>query len=122
MRFDPLYHWAPGRRREAILREGLRPYSAPVVHGTGEDERFSFPYICLGVTPSAAWGLSGGTLAEDEFAEGWDLWQVRLAETADTHVLPFWGSLPQEVRVRNAVGADCVWYVATRQPTSARAA
>lgn len=121
MRLDPLYHWAPSERRRGILASGLVPYAQPVVHTGGDgDERFAFPYLCLGPTPSLAWGYSGGSRDGllDEF-DGWDLWQVRLHERADVHVLPHWGPDVLEVRVRTAIGADSVWYVATRTGLSA---
>lgn len=116
MRLDPLYHWAPSERRRGILTGGLVPYAVPCVHAADEDgERLAFPYICLSPTPSRAWGLSGAVpWVEDEFA-GWDLWQVRLGKRAEVHALPNWGPEVEEVRVRTAIGADCVWYVATRQ-------
>lgn len=117
MRLDPLYHWAPMERRQGILTTGLTPYRQPVVHtgGGDADARFGYPYVCLGTTPSVAWGLSGGSRdgLVDEF-EGWDLWQVRLKADADVHVLPMWGWEVQEVRVRTAILADSVWWVGTR--------
>lgn len=121
MRFDPLFHWAPTERRRSILQAGLIPYARPVTHSAGEDDnRLSFPYICLGPNPSMAWSYSAASREglEDEY-EGWDLWQVRLAESVDVYVLPFWGSHVQEIRARSAIGADCVWYVATRHGLSA---
>lgn len=126
MRLDPLYHWAPSERRRGILQSGLVPYSHPVTHAArseADEARLSFPYICLGPTPSLAWayGAASRDGLEDEY-DGWDLWQVRLHERADVYVLPFWGTEVQEVRVRSAVGADGVWYVATRRGLSAEAA
>lgn len=97
----------------------------PVTHSARSDEDetpLSFPYVCLGPTPSLAWSYSAASREglEDEYA-GWDLWQIRLDERADVHVLPFWGVYPQEIRVRTAIGADCLWYVATRKGMSAEA-
>lgn len=123
MKLDPLFHWAPSERRRGILAGGLVPYAVPCVHAAAEDgARLAFPYVCLSPTPSMAWGLSGAVpWVEDEF-DGWDLWQVRLSEKAEVHVLPSWGGEVQEVRTRTAIGPDCVWYVATRTGLSAEAA
>jgi hypothetical protein len=111
-----LFHWSPRDRRRNILREGLRPYERPVCH-TGE---LSHPYVCFGPTPSAAWSLSGDTL-EDDFG-GWDLWQVRLTDGDSVSVPQMWGGEIREVRVRNAIAAERLWYVATRMPPSAEEA
>lgn len=121
MRLDPLYHWAPMDRRRGILTGGLVPYSHPVGHlGHVEEHRLAYPYVCLGTTPSCAWGLSGGSRAGlvDEY-DGWDLWQVRLSKRADVEVVPMWGWEVQEVRVRTAITADSVWFVATRTSQAA---
>lgn len=124
MRLEPLYHWAPSERRTAILKGGLVPYSAPVVHGaTGEaDERLAFAYLCFGLTAQTAWAYSAASRdgLEDEF-DGWDLWQVWPGERAAMHALPHWGPEIQEVRITNAVPADRLWYVATRRSLSAEA-
>lgn len=124
MRLGPLYHWSPTARRLAILAEGLVPYAQPVVHAGGEgDERFAFPYICLSPSAQLAWHFSGGSRdeLEDEF-DGWDLWHVDLPTRADVRILPFWGDRVQEVRVRSAIPASDVWYVATRAALSATVA
>jgi hypothetical protein len=110
-----LYHWSPSIRREGILREGLKVYSEPVTH-TG-DERY--PYLCFGPTPSAAWGLSGDMEWTSEH-EQWDLWQVRLVEGDEVHVRAEFGPTIYEVRVRNSIPADRVWYVGTREPAFAK--
>lgn len=74
-----------------------------------------FPYICLGGSPAQAWRYSGGaheTLVDE--LGGFDLWEVRLPERADVDLRPQWGAEVQEVRVRTAIPADHVWWVATR--------
>jgi hypothetical protein len=113
--FGALYHWSPVERRIEILQQGLVPYARPCVHGESMGKRLAFPYVCLAPTPSGAWSLSADTDPElrDEF-EGWDLWQVRLADYDSVSVLPQWGAVIREVRVRTAIPADRLWYVATR--------
>lgn len=110
-----LFHWSPTTNRESILRDGLKPYSAPVVHSGAE----SFPYICLSPTPSSAWGLSGD-MGWVSTIEEWDLWQVWLREGDEVDIRGDFGPIIREVRVRNALPGDRVWYVATRQPLVAR--
>jgi hypothetical protein len=106
-----LFHWSPATNRVAILRDGLKPYSPPVVHaGTAK-----FPYICLSPTPSSGWGLSGDMSWASEVDE-WDLWQVRLQEGDEVDIRGDFGPVIREVRVRNALPADRVWLVATRSP------
>lgn len=114
MLLPALFHWAPTERRVSILQNGLVPYSPPVTHSAG-----AFPYVCLSPTPSSAWGLSGDMEWTSEVAQ-WDLWQVRLQDSDEVHVLPGWGPVLREIRVQNALSADRVWYVATREPLTMR--
>jgi hypothetical protein len=108
-----LYHWSPASRRVEIMRQGLRPFSK----ATASSELL-WPYICLSPTPAAAWGLSGDMEWLSEIEE-WDLWMVRLESTDEVHVKANFGPVIKEVRVRNALPADRLWYVATRSPLSA---
>ena len=98
-----LYHWSPKGRRRLILQHGLQLLAPPTVSTA------ALPWICLGTTPSSAWGL---TLAEDD--EIWDLWQVSLRDTDHVEVLPTWGPMLREVRVHNGLPADRVWWVGER--------
>lgn len=110
MLLPALYHWSPTERRVEILRDGLKPYSAAVLHSLG-----NFPYVCLSPTPSSAWSMSGDMEWASEI-ESWDLWQVRLNEHDEVHVRAEFGNRIVEVRVRNSIAAERLWYVATREP------
>lgn len=114
MLLPALFHWSPSEKREAILGEGLRIYAEPCVHRGG----LTYPYVCLGFTPSGAWSLSGDMDWVDEF-DSWDLWQVRLAEADTVHVRPEFGPVLLEARVRNTIPADRVWWVAERRALAA---
>lgn len=110
-----MFHWSPRERREAIQREGLVPYSDPTIHtGDEEGKKLAFPYLCLSPTPSAAWGLSGDMEWASEIEE-WDLWQVRLQEGDEITIRGDFVPRISEVRVKNAIAAERVWYVATRK-------
>lgn len=114
-----LYHWSPVDRRVAILQAGLVPYAAPVCHTPERGGKaLTYPYVCLGLTPSGAWGLSGNSDPDLQGEHDWDLWQVRLDDHDTVHVLPTWGAVLREVRVRNAIPADRLWLVATRSGLS----
>lgn len=108
--FGALYHWSPVERRQQILQEGLKVYSEPVTH-TGS---LCYPYVCFGVTPSAAWGLSGDIFEDEEYA-AWDLWQYRVRESDSVRVRPDFGPRLQEVRIQNSIPAGELWWVATRE-------
>lgn len=108
MLMPALFHWSPEDRRESILREGLKPYSPPP-----PPSEHLWPYICLGTTPSNSWSISGGIALQTEIEE-WDLWQVRLAEGDEVHYRADFGPQLVEVRVRGAIPADRVWWVARR--------
>jgi hypothetical protein len=111
---DPLFHWSPSTNRMEILREGLKPYAVPTAHGPD----LVYPYICLSPTPSAGWGLSGDIDIVGDIEE-WDLWQVRVSSDDRVNVVDCIGPYPQEVRVRNAIPADRIWWVAQRTPFAA---
>jgi hypothetical protein len=108
-----VYHWSPTERREEILKHGLQLYSEPS-HSTE-----SYPYTCFGPTPKAAWKLSGD-LEELGDNAGWDLWEVRLPDDAETHIRSEFGPYIYEIRVRTGIPADCVWWVASREGLSAK--
>lgn len=118
MLLPALYHWSPSDRREAIRREGLRPYSPPVVHGAGVPDT-AFPYLCLGTEPSGAWSLSGDMAWVGDVAS-WDLWQVRLADGDEVHYRADFGPELREVRLHSVVPADRVWFVGTREQPDVR--
>jgi hypothetical protein len=111
LHIDTLFHWSPAERREDILKTGLQVYSPSVVH-SGE---YRWPYICLGTTPSSAWGLSGDMEWASEI-EQWDLWQVRIEEGDEITIRGDFCPVIREVRVRNSLPPDRVWFVATRKP------
>lgn len=102
MRLDALYHWAPAERFARINRRGLRINARPTV-GT-----FRSGYLCLGLSPSAAWGLSADIFGEP--GQEWDLWQVRLFPEDEVHVRPFWGNQLEEIRVHNDLPKSRVWH------------
>jgi hypothetical protein len=106
---DLLFHWSPAKRRIAILQEGLKPYSHPVVHGP----EHAYAYISLGVRPSLAWGYSGGAHEYHEIEE-WDLWEVELPDKAECHVNPFWGREIVEIKCYTTISPDRVWLAGTR--------
>lgn len=114
MLLPALYHWSPADRRSAIRAEGLRPYCPPTLCTGGPDGDLSYPYLCLSPTPSSAWGLSGDMDWVSEI-EAWDLWQVRLADGDEVRYRGDFGPVLREVRVYNAIPADRIWYVATRE-------
>lgn len=117
MKLEPLFHWSPMARREQIMREGLRPYTATMFH---HSDAMRYPYICLGGSPSQAWLYSGGaheTLVDEHGP--FDLWEVRLPERAEVELRPQWGAEVQEVRVRTAIPANYVWWIASRSGLSA---
>jgi hypothetical protein len=97
-----------------ILRDGLKPYSPATVSGPD----LMWPYICFGPTPSAAWGYSAGLPYMEEI-ETWDLWQVRLEEGDEVHIRAEFGPAIKVVRVRNAIPADRLWWVARRSDLAA---
>lgn len=101
-----LFHWSPRDRKAGIIRRGLVPAMAPCLSSERQD------LVCLSPTPSCAWSLSGAIRAEK--GEPWDLWQVRLADTDEVHVLPFWGGVLREVRVANRIPKSRVWWVGER--------
>ena len=103
---DQLYHWSPKDRRLGILQNGLQLMAKAQVNTV------PFPWICLGTTPSSAWGL---TLAEQRLEiEVWDLWQVTLAEKDHVDILAEWGPAIREVRVHNGLPSDRLWWIGER--------
>lgn len=108
MNIGPLYHWSPATNRESILRDGLKVYSAPVVHSSG-----SFPYLCFGPSPRGAWSLSGKMEWVQE-VEQWDLWEIQVSPYDEVRVLPFQGQSAEEIRFYNSVPPNRCWLVATR--------
>lgn len=106
-----LYHWSPLDRRKRILRYGLLPLQKVTV--TSGDEDFRQPYVCLSPTPSCAWSLSGGMCWTNHILE-WDLWQVRLDPSDEVVIRPSWGTLIEEVQVRNRIPKFRIWHVGTR--------
>ena len=115
IRLDPLYHWAPRRLRETILREGLRVLSPsrPALNPvTNEVETPAYPWLCLGTSPRAAWNL---VLEPDVEEEGWDLWEVSLGKR-DTVSARTDFDVPyiNEVRLENSIPADRIFWVGSR--------
>lgn len=120
MLLSPLYHWSPRDRRKSIWRLGLMPGKKPTcMTGESGDEELDkamrewrAPYVCLGTSPSIAWGLSGDIFGEP--LQLWDLWQVQLEANDEVHVNPIFGRHVTEVRVHNRIYKSRVWWVAER--------
>lgn len=113
-----LYHWSPKINRAAILRRGLRVMSGSRLYPKNPDGTVfhGFPWICLGTTPSSAWGLILDPENDgDEGESGWDLWQVRIQQ-GDKIVIRSDFDVPyiQEVRVLHGLSPDRIWWVAER--------
>jgi hypothetical protein len=107
VKIEFLYHWSPAERYASISQSGLVPFSPPVVSSVGTE------YVCLGVTPSAAWGLSGAMEWASEI-EAWDLWQVRIGLTDEVHYRSDFGPYLKEVRVANTIPPERMWYCGRR--------
>ena len=102
-----MYHWSPAERFKDIDREGLVAGSRSTVASA------ELPVVCVSPDPVLAWQLSGAM----EWAcdvEQWDLWLVRLAETDAVQVRAEFGPQIQEVKIRNHVPRDRLWYVGRR--------
>ncbi len=105
-----LYHWSPKERRTEIEAHGLHPRKAATTHS---DPDLLSPYLCFSPTPSAAWSLSGAMEWTSE-VDGWDLWQVRIAEGDSICIRPDFGPVIQEIKVYNAILPDRLWHVGER--------
>lgn len=101
-----LYHWSPKRNRESISRLGLQ-----LAHPNRTSGDFTAPWICLGTTPSSAWGLILDPGEEGE----WDLWQTALRD-GDHVAIRSDFDMPyiREIRVHNGLPSDRVWWVGER--------
>lgn len=119
----PFYHWSPRSRRDRIIRSGLRPSTPTLVERFADEAvgdpplRPSLGYetarsVCLGLSPSHAWSLSGALMASR--GSRWDLWQVVLEDTDEVIAMPFQGHRLEEVRVLNRIPKSQVWHVGTR--------
>lgn len=116
----PLYHWSPAERRKGITRHGLKPtcptaspMGPPMPGGAREVDPEAFVHaVCLGMSPSHAWSLSGALWAER--GDVWDLWQVTLDDGDEVHPLPFFGYRLGEIRVANRIPKRRVWHVGER--------
>ncbi len=100
-----LYHWAPKRHRESILKSGLEACRPSRLTPA------AFAYVCLATTPSSAWGL---VLEPEVEEDGWDLWQVQVREGDPIKVLSEFSPFIREVRVLRTLPADRVWFVGER--------
>lgn len=109
MMIEFLYHFAPRSRRERILREGLCIFSDPAI------QKIPFGYLCFGVTPSAAFGLSIRTLSEEDRTEDWDLFQVRITRDDHLRVEMGDGGVIYEVRVFNTIPPDRIFWCGLRE-------
>lgn len=107
---DALYHWSPSTRYESIRQYGLKPGSESVV----ASDRLH--YLCVGVDPARAWTLSGGIEWCAEI-EQWDLWSFRPNSTDELYVRPFFGRQIEEIKLRNPVSAERLWWVGRRDVT-----
>lgn len=106
MLLPALFHWSPRERRASIRRRGLVPGFAPCLSSDRQH------LVCLGLTPSSAWSLSGAVRSVK--GDVWDLWQVQLADGDEVHPLPFSGPELLEVRVAGPIPADRIWWVGER--------
>lgn len=107
-RLGALYHWSPKANRRRILREGLKVME----DANGIDT--AFPWICLGPTPSAAWGyLPPSVNCAEKYPL--DLWQVRLGDFMDTQIVTTDGPEIHEIRAFQSVPPDRVWWVGERR-------
>lgn len=105
-----LFHWTPKANRASILRSGLE-----IIRPT-RDGVASFPWICLGTTPSSAWGLIPDHTEDGAEGEGgWDLWQVSV-RPGDTITVRTDFDVPflREVRVHHGLPADRLWWAGER--------
>ncbi len=102
-----LYHWSPSDRYGLIRLHGLRPNQANTV-ASG-----SLHYVCASPDPHRAWLLSAATEWCNEIDE-WDLWSIRVADTDEIHVRPYFGIRAEEFKLRNPIPADRLWWVGRR--------
>jgi hypothetical protein len=100
-----LFHWSPSKNRASILKHGLQ-----VMQPCSDQTDAAFPWICLGTTPSSAWGLIPDKLQ----SERWDLWQVRLREGDRVTYRSLDTPHIREVRVQHGLPSDRVWFVGER--------
>lgn len=115
VRLGPFYHWSPAERRDSIQRDGLVPNSLNVVCSQ------PYEFICLSPDPATAWTLSGAVAADINgyvSDDGWDLWQVDLADGDEIHPRAQFGPVITEIQVRNRIPAARVTYLARRTPAT----
>lgn len=115
---NPLYPWSPKRLRAEILRDGLKIMSPSRYFAEGgKQDEVAFPWVCLGTTPSTAWGLLPDPEVEhpDHGGCGWDLWQVQVADGDRLAIRGGFAPYVREVRVHNSLPAERIWWVAERE-------
>lgn len=107
MNLSPLYHWAPADRYDAIHQQGLVAGSPATVASEAIEQ------LCLSPDPRDAWQLSGamGWVSE---VDAWDLWLVHLSEGDEVMVRSDFGPTIREVKVRNSIPRERIWYVGRR--------
>jgi hypothetical protein len=108
-----LFHWSPAENRERIRREGLQIYESSM-SGPIFGEEIGMPYVCLAPDPLCAWRLSGDMGWGCEF-DIWDLYQVKLGDRDEVHVMAEFGHTIKEVRVHNTIPFTQVFYIASRE-------
>jgi hypothetical protein len=113
MLLPALYHWSPRERLGNILRRGLLPGRRPhrLDYG-GDDDNFRQPGVCLGPTPSFAWGYSAAIFGEP--GTDWDLWQVSVVPGDEVRVQPTYMAVLGEARVHNRIPKSRIWWVGER--------
>jgi len=117
VRLTRVYHWSPKQNREKILREGLTILNSTIEYEnpeTGERETWKPPYLCTSLDPWTAWRYVLPMLDEAE-PPHMDLYFFDLVESDDVTIRNDRTIDIIEVRVRNAVAADRVHYIATRE-------
>lgn len=107
MLLPALYHWSPAERYQDINTGGLVAGSRETVASS------ALQTVCLGTDPQAAWSLSGAMDWCSEIDE-WDLWQVQLADTDEVTLRAEFGPQICEVKIRNSVPRDRIWFVGRR--------
>lgn len=119
-----MYHWSPEDRRSKIARRGLKA-TCPTITEVFDTQPVgprrlgasighkTVKAVCLGTTPSHAWGLCGAIWGQR--GETWDLWQVCLDEDDTVEILSSEiGHRLGEIRVCNDIPKSRAWLVGSR--------
>lgn len=102
-----LFHWSPAERYASVRRHGLLPDQRATVASS------SLHYICASPDPQRAWLLSGAADWCQEI-EQWDLWMLTVVDTDELHVRPFFGRWVEEIKLRNPIPPERLWWCGRR--------